>query len=197
VTLTLATPDQLRARLQSPGLDDTTAARAIADASALVRAVAGQSFDYVENDTVELAGNGYDLILPQRPLVVDVSHPVTVTERRYGTIFSPTLLEGYIYRRIGGVLRRYYRPWADTVRVTYTHGFHVTVPDWLTSLVLDAAMMYATNPQGLRSETVGGITQVWARESITNASDTVAELVKGRLKLLGWWNDAFMIRPLP
>jgi hypothetical protein len=60
-----------------------------------VRAVAGQSFDYVENDTVELAGNGFDLILPQRPLVVDVSHPVTVTERRYGTIFSPTLLEGY------------------------------------------------------------------------------------------------------
>jgi hypothetical protein len=38
---------------------------------------------------------------------------------------------------------------------------------------------------------------VWARESITNASDTIAELVKGRLKLLGWWNDAFMIRPLP
>jgi hypothetical protein len=90
-----------------------------------VRAVAGQSFDYIENDTVELAGNGFDLILPQRPLVVDVSHPVTVTERRYGTIFSPTLLEGYIYRRLGGVLRRYYRPWADTVRVTYTHGFHV------------------------------------------------------------------------
>jgi hypothetical protein len=196
VTLTLATPDQLRARLQNPGLPDDVAAQVIADASALVRAVAGQSFDYIENDTVELAGNGYDLILPQRPLVVDVAHPVTVTERRYGTIFSPTLLEGYYYRRLGGVLRRYYRPWADTVRVTYTHGF-TSVPDWLTSLVLDAAMMYATNPQGLRSETVGGITQVWARESITNASDTVAELVKGRLKLLGWWNDAFMIRPLP
>jgi hypothetical protein len=49
----------------------TTAAQVIGDASSLVRAVAGQSFDYVENDVVELAGNGYDLILPQRPLVVD------------------------------------------------------------------------------------------------------------------------------
>jgi hypothetical protein len=196
MTLTLATPSQLRARLQNPGLSDETAAQVIGDAASLVRAVAGQSFDFVANDTVELAGNGYDLILPQRPLVVDVDHPVTVSERRYGTIYSPTLLEGYTYRRIGGVLRRYYRPWADTVRVTYSHGF-TSVPDWLTSLVLDAASMYATNPQGLRQETVGGITQVWARESITNASDTIAELVKGRLKLLGWWNDAFMIRPLP
>src|SRR6059058_3441515 len=109
MTLTLATPTQLRARLQNPGLPDDVAAQVIADASALVKAVAGQSFDLVENDTVELAGNGYDLILPQRPLIVDVQHPITVTERRYGTIYSPTLLEGYIYRRIGGVLRRYYR----------------------------------------------------------------------------------------
>jgi hypothetical protein len=132
VTLTLATAAQLRDRMQNPGLDDATAARAIADASALVRAVAGQSFDYVENDTVELAGNGFDLILAAAALVVDVQHPVTVTERRYGIIFSPPLLEGYVYRRIGGVLRRYYRPWPDTVRVTYTHGF-TSVPDWLTS----------------------------------------------------------------
>jgi hypothetical protein len=196
MTLTLATADELRDRMQTPGLDDAAALRAIADASSLVRAVAGQSFDFVANDVVELAGNGFDLILPQRPLVVDADHPVLVSERRYGVIYSPVLLEGYMYRRIGGVLRRFYRPWADTVRVTYSHGFTST-PDWLTGLVLDAAVLYATNPQGLRSETVGGITQVWARESITNASDTIAELVKGRLKLLGWWNDAFMIRPLP
>jgi hypothetical protein len=54
MTLTLATPSQLRARLQNPGLPDDVAAQVIADASAsLVRAVSGQSFDLVENDTVE------------------------------------------------------------------------------------------------------------------------------------------------
>jgi hypothetical protein len=72
MTLTLATPSQLRARLQNPGLSDETAAQVIGDASSLVRAVAGQSFDFVAGDVVELAGNGFDLILPQRPLVVDV-----------------------------------------------------------------------------------------------------------------------------
>lgn len=192
--LTLATNAQLRARMQNPSLDDGTASQAIADASALVRAVSGQTYDLVTNDVVDLAGHKYEIVLPQRPLVVDNSHPLTVQESRYNLLFSPALLEGYNYRRLGTVLRRLYRPWSHTVRVTYSHGY-TTVPDWLNSLVLDAAIAYCTNPLGLRSESVGQITQVWAKESITNATDTIAEMVRSRLRMIGERSGAFTAAP--
>lgn len=194
MSLTLATTSQLKTKLQNSALDDTVAQRAIDDASALVRGISGQVYDYVQNETIEIRGRGHEIVLPQRPLVVDSTHLVTVQELRFNLLFSPNLLEGYNYFRIGSVLRRYYRTWAEVVKVTYTHGYQ-TVPDWLNNLVLDAAVMYATNPQGLRSESVGGITQVWARESVTNATDTVADMVKSRLNMLGELSAAFMVRP--
>lgn len=192
--LTLATPAQLRARMQNPALPDDVAAQAIADASALVRATAGQAYDYVENDTVDLTAGETNLVLPQRPVVVDGAYPLTVLERLYHgvNVWSPALIEGYNYVRLGTVLHRYYRPWSQVVRVTYTHGYQVA-PDWLTSLVLDVALTYATNPQGLRSETVGQITQVWARESLRATSD-LSEMVKERLTAIGELSRSFTIR---
>jgi hypothetical protein len=188
--LTLATPAQLRARLQNPDLPDDVATRVIADASARVRAISGQVFDYIEDDTVELTGGLYDVVLPQRPLIVDEAHPITVGERRYGTVWSPSLLEGYAYIRNGAVLRRVYGPWPASVRVTYTHGY-LTAPDWLTGLVLDVAVSFSVNPQGLRSETVGGIALTYAAETVTS---DVAAMVKARLAEMGLYREAFMVR---
>jgi hypothetical protein len=190
VTLTLATVDQLQARPGMQDLPDGTAAQVIADASARVRAVSGQVFDYVQNDTVELTGGGYDLVLPQRPLIVDDAHPVTINEQRYGTAWSPSLLEGYAYIRNGPILRRAYGPWPASVRVTYTHGYTVA-PGWLTALVLDVAVSLSMNPQGLRAETVGQITLTYATETVTN---DVSGMIRERLREVGLYREAFMIR---
>jgi hypothetical protein len=184
--MVLATADQLRARLQDPGLDDATALQAITDAGNLVRAVSRQDLDF-SRTIVELVGGGRDLVLPQRPVVEDVANPVVVEECWDGQGVIWLTSQPTSYHRGGAVLRRrklnrwnpklvgyaWYAPaaygvWAPLVRVTYSHGYQSIsdVPGSLTTLVLSAAVTLVNNPQGLRAEQVGGVTLTWSGESI-------------------------------
>jgi hypothetical protein len=183
----LATQDDLEAALQRT-LDPAQAALALRRASARVRKYARQTFTLVENDTIELPGRSKILRLPQRPLLIDDTHLLTVTELFGITDVEYECLQGRDYTRIGTELTRgeawwaptrlmgwpWLRPqgiWADRVRVTYSHGYD-DVPDDVTDIVLDLAAMGLTNPQMLRSEGIDDYTRTFAAETIGGAQLT-------------------------
>lgn len=183
----LATQDDLEAALQRP-VDDAQAALALRRASARVRKYARQDFTLVENDTVEIPSRSQVLRLPQRPLVLDGEHPLTVVELYGISDYEYECLEGRDYSRIGTELTRgeawwaptrlmgwpWLRPqgiWADRVRVTYSHGYS-EIPDDVADIVLDLAAMGLTNPQNLRSEAVDDYNRTFAAETIGGAQLT-------------------------
>jgi hypothetical protein len=125
------------------------------------------------------------LRLPQRPIVVDDTHPLTVVELFGIADQEYTALEGRDFTRIGTELTRgeawwaptrlmgwpFMRPmgiWAQRVRVTYSHGY-AEVPDDVVDVVLDLAQMNMTNPQGLRSESIDDYSRTFAAETIGGA----------------------------
>ena len=180
----LATQADLEAALQR-SLDATQAAMAIRRASARVRKYCRQELSLVENETITLPGNSRVLRLPQRPLVVDDTHPLTVVELFGLTNVEYTALEGRDFTRIGSELTRgeawwaptrlmgwpWMRPqgiWAQRVRVTYSHGYS-EIPDDVVDVVLDLAAMSMTNPQGLRSESIDDYSRTFAAETIGGA----------------------------
>jgi hypothetical protein len=180
----LVTQEDLEAALQRT-LDSAQAAMAIRRASARVRKYARQQFTLVENDTVTFPGGGRVLRLPQRPIVVDDTHPLTVVELFGISNEEYTALEGRDFTRIGTELTRgeqwwaptrlmgwpFMRPmgiWAQRVRVTYSHGY-TEVPDDVVDIVLDLAQMNLTNPQGLRSESIDDYSRTFASETIGGA----------------------------
>ena len=192
--LELATVADLANALQDPSIDHGMAQYAINRASALVRSVARQRFTFVANDTVELVGhNGHYLVLPERPVVEDAEHPVTVMELATTGVLTPSI-EGIAWYRQDDRLVKlwtsqwnpnmqfrwagFYGPvrpvgvWGPRVQVTYSHGY-LTCPPELNSVVVATAVTLFTNPQGLRSEQVGGITVTWAGESIRAPRDLV------------------------
>lgn len=183
----LAMQADLEAALQRT-LDPAQAAMALRRASARVRKHCRQEFTLVENETVTLPGNGRVLRLPQRPIVVDGTHPLTVTELFGLTDVEYEALEGRDYTRIGTELTRgeawwaptrlmgwpWMRPqgiWAQRVRVTYSHGYS-EIPDDVVDVVLDLAAMSMTNPQGLRSESIDDYSRTFAAETIGGAQLT-------------------------
>ncbi|WP_030064779.1 hypothetical protein [Streptomyces natalensis] len=183
----LATQADLEAALQR-SLDPAQAAMAIRRASARVRKHCRQQFTLVENETITLPGNGRVLRLPQRPLVLDDTHLLTVVELFGITNVEYTALEGRDYTRIGTELTRgeawwtptrlmgfpWLRPqgiWSQRVRVTYSHGY-AEVPDDVVDVVLDLAQMSMTNPQGLRSESIDDYSRTFAAETIGGAQLT-------------------------
>lgn len=183
----LATHADLEAALQR-SLDPGQAAMALRRASARVRKYCRQQFTLVENETVTLPGGGRVLRLPQRPLVVDDSHPLTVVELFGIADQEYQALEGRDFTRIGSELTRgeqwwaptrlmgwpFMRPmgiWAQRVRVTCSHG-DTEVPDDVVDVVLDLAQMSMTNPQGLRSESIDDYSRTFAAETIGGAQLT-------------------------
>jgi len=180
----LITQDDLEAALQRT-LDPAQAAMAIRRASARVRKHCRQQFTLVENDTITLPGNGRILRLPQRPVVVDDTHPLMIVELFGISSEEYTALEGRDFTRIGTELTRgeqwwaptrlmgwpWLRPqgiWAQRVRVTYSHGY-TEIPDDVVDVVLDLAQMNMTNPQGLRSESIDDYSRTFASETIGGA----------------------------
>jgi hypothetical protein len=180
----LATQADLEAALQR-SLNPAQAAMAIRRASSQVRKHCRQQFTLVENETVTLPGNGRLLRLPQRPIVVDDTHPLTVVELFGIADQEYTAIEGRDFTRIGSELTRgeawwaptrlmgwpFMRPmgiWAQRVRVTYSHGY-AEVPDDVVDVVLDLAQMNMTNPQGLRSESIDDYSRTFAAETIGGA----------------------------
>lgn len=211
----LATVSDLQGRM--PGVDAGLAQAALNSASALVRAIARQDFDFQSQRTYVLEGGARDLVLPQRP--VQIWSQQDVTAGRFPTVEPLTVVEMDDLQRIrvarlehthfsvvGDRLRirwrRQWQPsmqlasqnwlwyqsyplgvWAPLVEVTYSHGY-LTPPAWLTALVLNAAMVYATNPHGLHQETVGGITLVWKNQTVRGPSQLVDQ-IKAELKAVG------------
>lgn len=155
-------------------------------ASARVRKFTGQDFTFVENETLELPGGERTLTLPQRPLVVDAGHPLTVVELgEMGGIEVP-LTENTDYARLGSELTRgypWYPPrrtmgwpwrqqlgvWAPRVRVTYSHGYVDEYPEDVVEIVVDLAKMNLANPENLRSVAIDDFSRTFASETIGGA----------------------------
>ncbi|MGW4803000.1 hypothetical protein [Kitasatospora sp. NPDC004272] len=180
----LATKDDLETALGRT-LDDASANLALRRASARVRSYTQQTFTVVTNDTIILPGNVRTLLLPQRPLIVDDTHLLTVTELVGVTGYEYACAEGRDYTRLGNNLTRgdqvwaptrlmgwpHVRPigvWAERVRIIYSHGYPETPGD-VEDVVLDLAVMNLSNPQNLRSESIDDYSRTFAAETIGNA----------------------------
>ena len=214
MALVFPTPAALRTRLQDPDLDEAAAQQAINDAVTLIKAIARQDLDFVPNDTVTLAGGRRQLVLPQRPVLVDDTHPLTVVELIDGTSTGGIpAVEGVAFRRSGNRLIRLGRTregvrttsrhgvptvhpvgvWAPWVKVTYSHGYQ-TLPDVLGTVILDAAAVYASNPAGLRSVALDGeVTITYATEALSAPRTLVDDLQRRLTKLRIRTGGAFSI----
>lgn len=202
----LATASQLASRVQSD-VDTASAQLALDNASGLIRAIARQQITFVSQETIDLPGGGRILALPQRPLVVDGSNPLTVVELGDFGGENITLVEGRDFERLGNELTRGYPSWAlegrlqnwpanrvrgiwaPRVRVTYSHGY-ATVPDDVVDLCLDVAQALYTNPNGLRSMTIDDYSETRATELLGAAT---VESIKARLGATGRRRGAFTI----
>jgi hypothetical protein len=191
---TLATPEQLRAYPGVGQVSDEEADLVLRLASGAIRNQARQIISFVADDTVELDGGERVLRLPQRPVVVDDAHPLTVVEIVDGTGLEIPAISGRDFVRKGSELhrgeswptsrlmgwpRRYPAGiWADRVRVTYSHG-ELEIPDDVIGICLDLASASLSNPNRLRSETSGATSVVHTVETFGTGS-----LTSDHIKLL-------------
>lgn len=201
----LATVDQLEASLQFTP-DEDQALQALTAASGLVRAITGQQFSLVPQETILLAGDRQILTLPQRPVVVDGSNPLTVVELGDFGAIDFACIEGRDFARIGPELRRGYPWWSSTrlqgwpyryplgvwaprVQVTYSHGY-ATIPDEISGEVVNIAKALYTNPTGLRSFQTPEYSETYASELL--GASTV-DGIKSRLNAMGYRRGAFSV----
>lgn len=205
----LATPAQLASRLQMD-VDTATAQLALDGASGLVRALAGQQFDFVSQETVVFRGGERVLTLRQRPLVIDAGpNLLTVTELgEFGGIDIP-MIENRDYSRVGNELTRGYpwwwnnsqrtmgyprtRPlgvWAPRVQVTYSHGY-TTMPDDVVSVALDAASVLYDNPANLAGVKIDDYSETKATQLLGSA---MVDSIRLKLGMTGRRKQAFSIR---
>ena len=204
----LATPSQLASRLQKD-VDTASAQLALDIGSGFVRSIARQTFTFVSQETVILKGGERVLTLPQRPLVVDGSNPLTITELgEYGGI-SYTCVEDRDYSRVGNELTRGYpwwwnetnrlmgypraRPlgvWAMRVQAVYSHGY-ATIPDDVVGCVLDAASPLYENPNQLRSVSIDDYSETRAMEVLGSG---LVDQIRDKLGAAGRRRRAFSIR---
>lgn len=183
----LATVADLENAMQVPAgsLDAGAAVLALRRASGRVRRYTKQDITFVENEMVDLRGGERVLALPQRPLVVDDDHPLTVVEVAGFGGYEWVVTEGADYSRLGNELTRgqpLYQPtrlmgwpwqrqlgvWAPTVRVIYSHGL-TEVPDDIVDVVLDLATLNLSNPELLRSVSIDDYSRTYASETIGGA----------------------------
>ena len=215
MAMELASVSDLQAAM--PGLNAGLAQSALERASALIRAVARQDFDFQSQRTHVLEGGTRDLVLPQRPAQIwsaqDVTagrfptvEPLTVVEMDDLQRVRVPRLEHTHFSVVGDRLRirwrRQWQPsmqlasqnwlwyqnyplgvWGPLVEVTYSHGY-LTPPAWLKALTLNVATKYATNPNGLYSEQVGGITLTWMKSTVRAPSEIIDQ-IKAELKAVG------------
>jgi hypothetical protein len=153
-----------------------------------VRRYTRQDITFVENETITLPGGERELRVPQYPLVVDDTHPLTVIEVADFSGVEWTAIENRDYSRIGNELTRGYpwqAPnrlmgwpwnralgiWGPKVRVTYSHGYD-EVPDDIVDVVLDLATMNLSNPENLRQVAIDDYQRTFAAETIGSAKLT-------------------------
>jgi hypothetical protein len=188
----LATVADLEAAMLRPtgSLDPAAAALALRRASARVRSYTRQVITFVADDTVEIPGGVRVLRVPQRPLVVDADHQLTVVELTDFSGIEWQAQENRDYSRLGSELTRGYpwqEPnrflgypwtrqsgvWAPKVRLTYSHGY-TEVPDDIADVVLALATMNMSNPENLRSVSIDDYSRTFAVETVGNAQLTAA-----------------------
>lgn len=208
----LITKAQLAARLHKDvdALDDATAELALFTSSGIVRGLTQQTISLVENETVILGGGTQKLTLPQRPLLDDVDHPLTVVEiGDFGGTDLP-MVEDRDFTRLGNELTRgqswwqtsrlmgwprtrVLGVWAARVRVTYSHGYPLdAIPGDIVDACLDAAVPSYKNPTGLRQRSIDDYSETFASEFLGAA--LVANL-KVKLGLLGRRRGAWTVTP--
>ncbi|MEU4169443.1 hypothetical protein AB0F46_21530 [Streptomyces sp. NPDC026665] len=184
----LATPDDLRDYLPGVTIPTASALLALRIASRRIRKHTRQTLTFIEAETVILTGGERVLRLPQRPLLVDADHPLTVLEIPDGTGIEVPAVEGRDFTVQGNELTRgsplyaptrtmgwpYSRPlgvWADRVKVTYSHGYQ-EVPEDLLGVCLDLAAATVTNPRRLRSSSAGATSETYTVETFGTGSLT-------------------------
>lgn len=164
----LASPEDLEARL-GRDLTEAETARAAAlleDASAIVRAYTGQSFEAVTDDVVVLRAVGGRIVLPQRP-VTAVTQVVAIggSEALPDFTLVDWLFDGVDTIRIGegGYVINLPEAWWDddgypgTYRVTYSHGEAGAPPDVKAVVcgMVNRSLTAPTMAGGVTSETIG------------------------------------------
>jgi hypothetical protein len=206
----LITTAQLAARLHIDvaALDEDAADQAIADASGIIRALTRQDLTLVENDTALLAGGTRILTLPQRPVVVDSTHLLTVVEVGDFGAADLAMVEDRDYTRIGAELTRgqpwwntsrlmgwprarNFGVWAPRVRVTYSHGY-TELPGDIVDACLDAASVIYENPGGRRQVTIDDYTETFASEVLGAA---MVDNLRRKLGLMGRRRGAWSVTP--
>jgi len=179
------------ADLRNAGASGTDAELELAlrRASARVRRYTRQDISFVANDPFILPGGERILRLPQFPLVVDVTHPLTVIEVADFSGIEWEAIEGRDYSRLGNELTRGYPwqaptrlmgfpwsraqgVWAPKVRGFYSHGYIDEIPDDLMDVVLDLATMNLANPENLRQVSIDDYQRTFASETIGSAKLT-------------------------
>lgn len=205
MALAFTTVAALRNRLQDPNLDAGVAQQAIDDAVGLIRDLSGQTLDFVAQETTELDGGRRELVLPQRPVVVDDANPLYVAELDVHGHPWPSTEGQFWFRRDDKLIRQWptqwnpmmqvpwvreqtrlwapMRPpgvWSARVQVRYSHGYQAEwqLPPGLGSIVLAVAAQYVVNPQMLRMEKVGGVELTYGSESMRSHDDLVDGLKK-------------------
>lgn len=154
-----ATPAELAGYVQSD-VDTYTATQALDLASAAIRGVCGWHIYPSQSETVSLDTPSYsgDLFLPSKYVTAVTS----VTEA--GLLLAASR---YVWTQNGRLARSYgawggYQSWLPgRVVVAFTHGYP-TIPDAVKAVCLGWASVTYRNPDGLRSETVGSVSQMWA-----------------------------------
>jgi hypothetical protein len=173
----LATPSDLAAYVKSD-LDTSTATLALEISTGWIKDTLGLNVLLVTNQTVILDGGEHSLYLPDRPVV---SVGAVTTLDRYGTAETPVVDVDYRVRGYRLIRSGYRSVWPEQVTVTYTHGYTAgNVPQGIRGVCLAAAARLYQNPEGLRSETVGGVS--WTAGGSADAAPGLTEAERLTLK---------------
>jgi hypothetical protein len=162
------------------GQDLTTSDKAliaIDSACDIVRDLAEQTFNLVEDETITLDGTGTDaLLLPERP-VTEIGAVVEGDE---------TLVVGddYVLNGQGVLLRKSTTTtavWAkgrQNVQVTYSHGYSTnTLPRSVRAVALQIAARLFQQKPGVTSESLG-------QRSVRFSTDSGSEVTKNEERIL-------------
>lgn len=158
----LVSPDELRTYLQRD-LDEDVAALAVASASGIVRDFCRWPIS-TEEVTFTLDGSGTTMLnLPTLRLVSVDAVRIDGTEIAAAV---PTVSDGYTWSERGQVyLAAGWPARLRCIEVDCVHGYDST-PDTVRAVVLVLAVRAATNPEGLRSKTIGGISKSFVFETM-------------------------------
>lgn len=179
----LVAADQLSGFVNYP-IPTVQAELTVEMASGVVRAATAQQIDWQKDDVLVISPTGPYVFLPEIP-VSDVSRiEILNTSDETWSDFDPDnyrwIAKGIIYVDHGS---ESWPTFADTVRVTYTHGY-TDIPHDLQSVTLAIAARIVANPTRIYVQTTGGISQTFQRET-----HGVSDLFDTELQILGRYRN--------